>query len=234
MSEPDEAAEAAEAAQSAVDTEGSPPPWGDDFNPERAWQTITHLRGREKELESDAKAWKRLQEDEEARLEFARQHFDFADDDDDEAEQGSGLYDEEDDTEDQPLTRREWQEWQAQQETNGMWGQFDTHLTTLADEAKVPLSDGDRLRLKIEAAGKDGRPAGPQATEKAFQKLVAEREEFRKSALDDYLKSKRAPNSPPQPGRAGETEFDRKNATAQQRREERQRRLAAIAEGNQQ
>lgn len=34
---------------------GTPPPWGDDFDAQRAWNTITHLRGREHELEQAAR-----------------------------------------------------------------------------------------------------------------------------------------------------------------------------------
>lgn len=32
--------------------DASSPPWGDDFNAEKAWGLVTHLRGREKELQA--------------------------------------------------------------------------------------------------------------------------------------------------------------------------------------
>ena len=59
-----------DAEQSTATEQTTPPPWGDDFNPERAWQTITHLRDRERELEKDAKEFQRLQNDPEAQREW--------------------------------------------------------------------------------------------------------------------------------------------------------------------
>lgn len=50
MSEPQQDAPEAGAAQQAGQTPQTPP-WGDDFDPERAWNTIQKLREREKELE---------------------------------------------------------------------------------------------------------------------------------------------------------------------------------------
>ncbi len=48
------------APEAEVVETSTPAPWGDDFNPERAWSTITHLRGVEKELEPKAKSYERL------------------------------------------------------------------------------------------------------------------------------------------------------------------------------
>lgn len=76
MSEPfdDTAVEPVETAQAAVEpTSETPVPWGDDFNAERAWKTITHLRDREKELEKQAKEFERLQSDPDAFREFVSQ-----------------------------------------------------------------------------------------------------------------------------------------------------------------
>lgn len=48
MTEPNPAVPAQEQTQQPAETQT--PPWGDDFDPARAWHTITSLREREKEL----------------------------------------------------------------------------------------------------------------------------------------------------------------------------------------
>lgn len=67
-----------ETAQDAVEptepSSESPAPWGEDFNPDRAWRTITHLRDREKELEKQAKEFERLQNDPTAFRALAEQY----------------------------------------------------------------------------------------------------------------------------------------------------------------
>lgn len=83
----------------AVEEEVVVPPWGDDFDPERAWKTITHLRSREKELETAAKEYERLRSDPDAQAKFLEQlGYELADDDTDEP---AGEVDVEDD--DEPL-----------------------------------------------------------------------------------------------------------------------------------
>lgn len=75
------------------------PPWGDDFDPERAWKTITHLRSREKELEATQKEYDRLKSDPDAQAKFLEQlGYELADDDTDEP---ADVVDVEDD--DEPL-----------------------------------------------------------------------------------------------------------------------------------
>ena len=51
-------------------SEDAPPPWGEDFDPSRAWNTITHLRDREKELAKQVKEFERLRSDPEAQRAF--------------------------------------------------------------------------------------------------------------------------------------------------------------------
>lgn len=50
MTEPTETTPAAPAQEPTQQQPAETPPWGDDFDPARAWHTITQLREREKEL----------------------------------------------------------------------------------------------------------------------------------------------------------------------------------------
>jgi hypothetical protein len=229
VSEDPQAAESAEAAQSAVETEGSPPPWGDDFNPERAWQTITHLRDREKELEPDSKAYKRLQEDEDALREFlAERGFEVDDQEDPEPEAD---FDEEDDPTAHLQSRLDqFEQWKEQQEAEKQAERFSTDLKGFVGDRTLSQQGNDWIISQAH----QGRIKAPKDLEKAVSDWFTFEEDQKKAAVDEYLKTKRAPNSPPQPGRAGEAEFDRKNATATERRNQRQARIAALTEAEQQ
>jgi hypothetical protein len=198
-----QAAESAEAAQGAVEP-NAPAPWGDDFNPERAWQTISHLRGREKELESKAKQFERLAEDEDALREFlAERGFTFDEDDEEEPFDGT--------TEDDPTAElrtklSELEQWKAQQEAERGLAQFNKDLDGFAKEASVELSDLDREFILSQTI-KGGN--NPKAAKAAFDRFVEHRQAQEKAILDRYLKSKtEGVPSPPQPGKAGKAEFD--------------------------
>lgn len=67
----------------AETSQGEQPPWGDDFDAQRAWSTIQNLRGREKELEQAAKEYERLTSDPTAYVDFGTQrgYIDIAPDD---------------------------------------------------------------------------------------------------------------------------------------------------------
>ncbi len=211
--------DAAESVQSTVDP--TPPPWGDDFNPERAWQTITHLRGREKELEADAKNWGRLREDPDyQRQVLADLGFEVedADDQDDEDE-----YLDDDDPV-APIRKElsELQQWKAEQAASQARAEFNQHLDRLAGDAKVDLDDDDRdylLNRSIKAG------FNPQATEAAFTAFVERQKRLEQQAIERYSKSKRSPAAP-QSGRSGEQTID-PNATPQQRAAARRERMAA-------
>lgn len=77
-----------ETAQDAVEpnepsSTESPAPWGEDFDKDRAWRTITHLRDREKELEPQAKQFERLRNDPDAFREFlSEQGYELPEEDD--------------------------------------------------------------------------------------------------------------------------------------------------------
>lgn len=185
--------------EAASAAEGSPPPWGDDFNPERAWRTIEHLRGRERELESDAKAFKRLQEDEDARLEWlAQQGYEIEDPEeipeyDEEVEEDLG---DDDDPYDQRLAAIE-QQVQAQAERDRQAQEdraaqeFLGHVEELAGAANTELSQEDVLWIYHQS---QANGFNPKATEKAFEAYQAHLEKIRQQAIEEYRTSKRAPH----------------------------------------
>ena len=210
----------ADAAQGA-DADSTPVPWGDDFNPEKAWRTITHLRGREKELETEAKAWKRFREDEEyRRQQLGELGYEFDEED---------LEDEDDFEDPEPAAipkqlQKELDDlksWRSQQEQREARQAFDSHLDRLAAQSEVELSAFEK-RSVLAASIENGFT--PDATEQAFKDLVEWRSGFEKQVIDRYGKSKQAPNTPPQPGKAGEQSVDLTDRKA------RRAHFAAIAE----
>lgn len=221
-----EAAESAEAAQGAVETEGSPPPWGDDFNPERAWQTITHLRGREKELEGEAKSWKKFQEDEEfRRQQLAGLGYEF---EEGEAEQDDDDLDYDEETPKADPRVEKLLEWQSQLEQERGQERFSRDLEKFAGDREV----SGRAREWIEIATSRGGN-NPKALEQAVKDWF----EFEDSLLDQGRRSRpKSPTPPSTPGagKAGEQEFDRRNASTSQRQAQRQARIAAALEASQQ
>lgn len=214
-----QAAESAEAAQGAVepDAPSAPAPWGDDFNPERAWQTITHLRGREKELESDAKAWKRLQEDETAFNDLLTQRGYEVEAP---AEYDVEAAEDPDDDPIRPLTQKlsELEQWKAQQEQQASLDMFHKDIAGFAADAKVELTDDDRFLLLQKTLQTGGNPTAAKKAFDAHVELIKARE---KSIIDRYLKSKSdGVPSAPQPGKAGRAEFDPTDGKARKARME--------------
>jgi hypothetical protein len=182
----------ADAAQSA-ETD-APPPWGDDFNADRAWKTISHQRRREAELEPDAKSWKRFREDDEYRREVLSELGYEVGGDDDNLEE-----DFEDDTPTDDPRLSKFEKFIEEQQAKEANQQFNDHLDTLSGENKLSKKERDWLKAESVQNG-----FTPQATEKAYKEFVEWRDERDKAAVERYTKSKQAPNTPPQPGRSGE------------------------------
>lgn len=109
-----------QADEAETDTQGdvtsdapTTPPWGDDFQAEKAWSTIQAQRAAEKELKSELQRLKRLEEDENAWLEHGREKFPDQFAADDESPEDEFL---EDDDEPEVMTKAEFKAWQAEQE----------------------------------------------------------------------------------------------------------------------
>lgn len=148
---------------------------------------------REREERRSAKEeLRRIREDEDARRELlAEWGFEIADD---EAEPESEYDDFEEDESEIPLTKREFQEYQEQQSRLSMWSQWESHVTDLAKENGVTLSERDRHWLASQSQGQKQFPKGPDATEKAFKELLSEKEAERQAAIEYYKESKKAPH----------------------------------------
>jgi hypothetical protein len=187
------AVEPVEAAQSAPETTDAPPPWGDDFDAARAWQTITHLRGRETELEKQAREYERLQSDPDAQSEFlAKLGYEVEEDDIDEPDPGV-------DPEIQSVKQQieELAKWRADREAEERATAFNADVNRLAEAAEVELDDDDREWIAYRASKADGGFT-PKAVEAAFKALY-DRDIARAAAYGERLKnSKKAPVvSPP-------------------------------------
>lgn len=216
MSEdPTQAAESAEIAQSAVESEGSPAPWGDDFNPERAWNTITHLRGREKELESEAKQWKQFREDEEfRRQQLSELGYEFEEDDED------------DDTDDELAAQPAHDPRVDQLIAERAQERYERDLGKFAGDRELSTQAKDWIQYTTSRSGNS-----PEALEKAVHAWVEYEDGLRESVKRERPKPP-TPPSTPSPGRAGEEQFDRKSASAAQRAAQRRARIAAAYEAD--
>ena len=185
----------AEPSTPAPDT--TPPPWGDEFDPARAWQTITHLRDREKELETSAKAYQRLQEDSDALREFlAEKGYELPDEDDDLD------IDVEDDDPVAPL-RSEMEsikEYIAEQKAERTVDAFAKHLNELSGSAELQLSDRDKQIVFRDALDLGGLTKAN--TEKAFKAHVDWLTERDQTLRQGWQEKKKAPTTATNTGKS--------------------------------
>lgn len=187
--------EGTDAAPETGAGEDAPTPWGDDFNPERAWKTISHLRGREKELEAQAKQFQKLREDPDALREFlAEQGLEFAEDDEDTDVDPENAWVDDEDPDPTAELRKQVQElsqWQQQQLVNQAQAEFNEHIEQLASQEGVELDDFDRETILARSI-QTGFTR--DTTEKAFKSLVERNKQREQKALDAWRQSKRAPH----------------------------------------
>lgn len=177
-----------EAAETTEAESTETPPWGDDFDPGKAWSTIQNLRGESKEL-------KQFQQDAREKLELlealrdpqrqAEALRDFGIELEDTEDR-----DEEDDGGDPYLTREEWDRHNAEQQAQRAEQAFTDDLNGLAKGADVELSEWDRARLygRTMQLGADA-----DALKKALDELVDDRKASEKEAIERYRKSKGGP-----------------------------------------
>lgn len=198
-------------AQEAVETNT---PFEGEFDPDRARRTIDNLRSREKELEQQLKS------DEWFQKELERRGYEVADDEDEEPFDPQDYEDSED-----PLVERlsalEQAEFERRQ--NAVLNDLSDHVDQLAQGADLNLSDKAKQWIALESIHSGNGQPTPEGTEQAFQAMREFLDEFGKTAVDKYLKSKRAP-APPSPGTAGQPsgDFDPKDDKS------RRNRMAAI------
>lgn len=217
------ATEPDEAAQVAAEQQPASPPWGDDFDAQRAWDTITKLRGFEKQ----AKEFERIQSDEEARTAWLKsQGYEFAESD--EASDSDELEFEDDDAPQQEFRDPRVDALLEERARE----QIKTDLDRFNADSGWELDDDDRRRIEVDARLLGGdKGFGPAELEKAHKAYI---ERLDRAAEARQPKPKTPVPTPPSSGRAGEQQFDRKGATSQQRRAERQARIAAMVTAEQQ
>jgi hypothetical protein len=180
---------AAEAEPSTPEAPDAPPPWGDNFDADRAWRTITHLRDRERELESSAKALQRLQEDETALREFlAEKGYELPEEDDDD------LTDEDDDDPIAPLRSQvqSIEEYIAEQRAERAVDGFAKHLGQLAKDAELDLSDRDKQIVFRDALDMKGG-LNKANTEAAFKAHTDYLRSYESRVREGWQQRKKAP-----------------------------------------
>lgn len=184
-----QAAESAETAQGAVDTEGSSPPWGDDFDPQRAYDSLQAARKTEKELKERLRQAESVWEDEQAlRDRLQAQGYVFEEDD----TEDENLYDDED-TEPADPRVEQHDQWIQQQQERQVLKEFNDDLEAAAKDANVKLTDRERRGILQESLANGFTP---EATREALTGLIEDRKALRESWQAELKASKQAPHVP--------------------------------------
>lgn len=168
------------------------PPWGDDFDAERAWKTITSQREREKELEPDAKAFKRLRdgEDPDTFKEIMEAYgYQIPEDDDDSYED-----DEEDFVDPVVKEIEDLKQFKQSLEMERQIQAFNDEVERLAEaEGFKPEDLDDMDRLLIAQSANTGRNFD---IKKGFEAFLDYEKAKEQKAIERYKKSLEAPSSP--------------------------------------
>lgn len=166
------------------------PPWGEDFDPERAWNTIQTQRAEAKELKQSAQRARELEaqwDDEDAHFAFlANRGYQFGDDEEDDLD----LYEDEgpDPTiEELKAVKADLAELRQDKAER----EFNADLSKLAKAAEVTLSERDR-KLIQHATNEGG--GNPSALKKAFEQWDEERKAYETEVIERYRESKKAPH----------------------------------------
>lgn len=180
---PEETPAEPEAVETTESTDS--PPWGEDFDAQRAWNTIQTLRGEVKEAKQGAQ-----EVDVETLLRDPQRYAEVLDALGlEEVDEDPDQYDEDEEFVD-PYEQRlsGVEEQMARQQEMDDLRAFSSHLQTLAQGAEVELTERDRQVL-LNASQEYG--FNPEATEKAFKEYLEERKTFEKRVIEDYIKSKK-------------------------------------------
>lgn len=188
------AVEPEEAAQDAAVTEPAAPPWGDDFDAERAWKTIQNLRGFEKQ----AKEFERIQSDEDARAEWLKSHGYEIEDADVDSDDDEELFADEDDVV-APLKSKleEIEQWKAEQEAEKNAARIRKDLATFNEGSDWDLDDDDREAIVERAARQNPKGFGPDELKKAHAWFIARLDRAAEAAVERAkTPKKKAPHVP--------------------------------------
>jgi hypothetical protein len=183
-------------AQGAVQAETPSPPWGEDFDADRAWRSIQAGRETEKELKERLRAAEAAWDDEDAAYQRVSEKFPHWLED-----TASVESDDDDEFEDDPThaelaalkeQAQTHQEWIAQQQAQEFKRDFNKHVSELCGD-EIELDDEDREFI-LQRSLSDKAGPGPDATERAFKWLTSRYTAREQAALERVTSSKRAPH----------------------------------------
>jgi hypothetical protein len=173
------AVEPGEAAQDAA-TEQASPPWGDDFDAQRAWDTITKLRA----FEKPAREFERIKSDEDARAEFLKElGYEFAEDDEPDTPDEE-LFDDDDPV--APLNEKltQLEQWKQQQEAKEAAAAIRSDLDTFNEGSDWELDDDDRQAIVARANRQNPNGFGPDELRKAHDWFIARLDRAAEAAVE--------------------------------------------------
>jgi uncharacterized protein YecE (DUF72 family) len=196
---------AAQTGEGPVEHAAESPPWGDNFNPERAWSTIQDQRRERDQLEAEVKQFRALREDPDAQRAFLEElGYEIPDD---EPEQPDWA--QEDDYADPTEARiAQVEDRLSQIQQQEEMQQIAAHVAELTQDSGLDL---DTQKYLFEIATQPGY--NPQRTEKIVKQHIAAVKAAEERAIEQYRESKRT-QTPPPPGTAGEPAPDLKDDKA--------------------
>lgn len=172
-------------------------PWGDDFDPERAWKTIQNLR----QFEKTAKEFERIQSDETARTEWLRgqgYEVETADADDSEEE----LFEEDDPVAPVRKDLDELKTWQREREQERINGLIKADLDSYNEDSGWDLDDDDRADIVARATRLNPKGFGPDDLKKAHEAFIARLNRAGENGVEKAKKPKPSPSHVPSGGKA--------------------------------
>jgi hypothetical protein len=188
-------------AQGAVQAETPSPPWGEDFDADRAWRSIQAGRETEKELKERLRAAEAAWDDEDAAYQRVSEKFPHWLDDG-----GSVESDDDDEYEDDDPREAQLKEladrqaahdqWITEQKDQAQLRAYHADVDKVQAEKEVEFDQDDRVLIAQKAASynNDGKPFTKKELEKAVDWLIARDERVAQARLDRLKSSKRAPH----------------------------------------
>jgi hypothetical protein len=189
-------------AQGAVQAETSSPPWGDDFDADRAWRSIQAGRETEKELKERLRAAEAAWDDEDAAYQRVSEKYKHWLEDDGSVESDDDdEYEDDDDPREAQLKeladrQAAHDQWITEQKDQAQLRAYHADVDTVQAEKEVEFDQDDRVLIAQKAASynNDGKPFTKKELEKAVDWLIARDERVAQARLDRLKSSKRAPH----------------------------------------
>lgn len=174
-------------AASAADADTGSNPWGDDFDANTAWGLVTKLRGVEKELEPDARAYKRLSsgEDPDTFAKLAEAYgYELSGD---EPEEDNSDWEDPNAAEFAALKKEqaEIKAYVEQRKVADAVEAFRSDLKSLSSEKGVDLTERQTKFILAQAVN-DPKGLSPASTKAAFNDLIEELEAYEQGLISKH------------------------------------------------